>query len=94
MSGTPALAAGADAVAQQAIADLSRRTGVPASEIKVVSVEPVTWPDASLGCPKPGMMYAQVLTEGYRVRLEANGKVYEYHSGGNSAPSLCENPAG
>ena len=32
-----------------------------------LSVEEKTWPDASLGCPKPGMVYAQVLTEGWLV---------------------------
>jgi hypothetical protein len=28
-----------------------------------------TWPDASLGCPEKGRMYAQVLSEGFRVVL-------------------------
>ena len=39
----------------------------------------------SLGWPTPrscqlGMAYAQVLVEGYRMVLEANGKAYEYHT--------------
>ncbi len=64
-----------------AVADLAQLLGIAPPAITVVSVEAVTWPDASLGCPKPGMMYAQVLTPGYRVVLEADGKTYEYHTG-------------
>ncbi len=94
MSGTPGSTPGADGASAQAKTDLSARTGVPVDQIQVVSVEPVTWPDASLGCPQPGMMYAQVLTPGLRIRLQANGQVYEYHTGGNAAPVFCKNPAG
>jgi len=36
-----------------------------------VEVDAVTWPDTSLGCPKPGMMYPQVLVEGVLVQLRA-----------------------
>jgi hypothetical protein len=64
-----------------AVADLAQLLGIAPSAITVVSVEEVTWPDASLGCPKPGMMYAQVLTPGSRIVLEVDGKTYEYHTG-------------
>jgi hypothetical protein len=74
-----------------AVADLAKRLRIDAADVKVVSVQEVTWPDASLGCPKPGMMYAQVLTEGSRIVLEANGKRYNYHSGRGRDPFLCEN---
>lgn len=76
-----------------AVADLAKRLSVDAGQIKVVSVDEVTWSDASLGCPKPGMMYAQVLVDGTRIVLEANGKRYEYHSGQGRAPFFCENPS-
>jgi hypothetical protein len=74
-------------------ADLAERLGVPTDDIAVVSSEEVTWPDSSLGCPQPGMMYAQVLTSGSRIVLTAAGRSYEYHSGGQRPPFLCENPA-
>jgi len=64
----------------QAIADLAGRLGVAAEAIQVRSVEALEWPDASLGCPQPGMVYAQVITPGYRIVLEAGGQAYEYHS--------------
>jgi hypothetical protein len=64
-----------------AVADLAQRLGLAPDVISVLSIEPVEWPDASLGCAKPGMMYAQVVTPGYRIVLEAGGKTYEYHTG-------------
>ncbi len=73
--------------------DLARRLGVDPSEVTVVSVEEVTWRDGSLGCPRPGMMYPQVLTDGSRVVLQAQGgRRYEYHAGGRRSAFLCENP--
>jgi hypothetical protein len=78
--------------AADAVADLSKRLGAEQGQIGVVSVEEVTWRDGSMGCPRPGMMYPQVLTNGTRVVLEHDGKRYEYHSGGQRSAFLCENP--
>lgn len=68
-------------------ADLAARLGVSIDQIAVVSVVFVEWRDASLGCPQPGMMYAQVITPGYRILLRGEEKLYEYHSarGGDKA---------
>ena len=63
-----------------AIADMAEHLNVQAEQVTVVELEEVTWPDASLGCPLPGMMYAQVLVPGYRVTLEAVGRRFEYHT--------------
>lgn len=71
------------------IADLSQQLGIPADSITVVEARAVTWPDASLGCPQPGMAYAQVLTPGYRVVLEAGGQTYDYHGRSPDAMFLC-----
>jgi hypothetical protein len=61
-------------------ADLTEQLNIPVDRIEVVDVVGVEWPDASLGCPKPGMMYAQVVTRGYQIILSAQGKQYDYHS--------------
>lgn len=82
-----------DPVTIAAVADLSARLGVSPDQVTVVSAEPVVWPDASLGCPQPDMMYAQVLQDGMRIVLSVDGKEYVYHSGETQAPFLCENPA-
>ena len=93
LPGSRAVQPGTDPVAFQetnaAIDDLSKRTGIPKSDIKGVSVEAVQWPDTSLGCPQPDMMYAQVVTPGYLIILEAGGQTYEYHSAG-AGVGLCQ----
>jgi hypothetical protein len=75
-----------------AVDDLAGRLGVDPADITVVTAEEVTWRDGSLGCPRPGMMYPQVLTSGSRVVLESRGDRYEYHAGGRRSAFLCENP--
>ncbi len=67
--------------------------------VQVVAVEEVTWNDSSLGCSRPGEMYLQVLTPGYRVTLEAAGELAIYHtdrSEGGRPPSVvrCEGTLG
>ncbi len=76
-AGTPRPAFGPVEAARSALAG---KLGIPALEITVISYEAVDWPDTSLGCPQPGMMYAQVITPGYRVVLEAKGQRYEAHT--------------
>lgn len=76
-------------VVDVAKADLAQRLNLSADEIQVVKVEPVQWRDASLGCPKPGMMYAQVITPGYQIILSAQGKEYDYRATQERA-FLCE----
>jgi hypothetical protein len=70
----------ADRLYRMARTDLAKRLGIDERQVKRVSVEPRTWPDASLGCPKPDTMYAQVETPGYLIELEAAGKKHRYHS--------------
>ncbi len=70
---------------QQAMADatmtwVADQLGVAADDITVVSVEPVEWPDSSLGCPQPDMIYAAVITPGYQVTVEAQGTTYAVHT--------------
>jgi hypothetical protein len=77
----------------EAIADLAGRLGVAPAQIEVVRVEAVVWPDGSLGCPQPGMLYPQVLQDGMRIRLAVAGVIYQYHSGERRAPFLCTNPS-
>jgi hypothetical protein len=70
-------------------ADAAKRSGRSVSELKVVSAEAVTWSDASLGCPQPEMLYAQVLTPGYRIVLQAGETRFDYHAGSTGKFVLC-----
>jgi hypothetical protein len=69
--------------------DLAKRLEMPLDRIIVFSAEPVEWADGSLGCPKPGIIYPQVITPGYLIILEADGKRYEYHSDTVKQVILC-----
>ncbi len=87
-TGIPEEAAEAVGLARQ---DLAQRLGIAAETIAVTAVRAVDWPDTSLGCPEPGKMYAQVITPGYEIILEADGEAYAYHSGGPNV-IYCEDP--
>ncbi len=78
--------------AEFAVADLADRIGVATADVSVVSVEEVTWSDASLGCPQPGMSYTQALVDGSRVILEVGGVQYEYHAGPDGILFYCADP--
>jgi hypothetical protein len=63
-----------------AVEALSNNLGVDPGEIQVISVNAVEWPDACLGMTQEGVVCAQVVTPGYKIILEANGKQVEYHT--------------
>lgn len=72
---------GLERLLERAKEDIVQVARTSTDQITVVSTEQVEWSNASLGCPQPDMMYAQVITPGYRIILEANGQTYQYHSG-------------
>ena len=50
--------------------------------------------DASMGCPQPDQVYAQVLTRGFIILLEYQGAVYEFHvAADSSAATFCGSEA-
>jgi hypothetical protein len=76
-----------------AVNDLARRLGVDPAAITIVEARSVVWPDGSLGCPRPGMAYTQVQQDGALIRLRAQGRDFNYHSGGSRPVFLCETPS-
>lgn len=82
--GLVALDAGAGepaAIARQAVA---ATLGVPASEVRIVRVEPREFRDGSLDCPQPGMAYAQVITPGHQVIVESGGRRFDVRVAGDT----------
>lgn len=71
---------------------LSQSLSVDEAQLSVQEVTSVQWPDSSLGCPQPGMMYAQVITDGYKVLLKLKNTVYPVHVGGNRAVLCVPDP--
>jgi hypothetical protein len=72
------------------LTDLQEREGIDREEIVIERAEAVVWPDGSIGCPQPGLMYPQVLTPGYFVVLRVAEDLYNYHAGESGGFKLCE----
>ena len=72
-------AAAAQPFAERALATLTE-LGVEPADVTSIQVEAVDWPDAALGCPQPGQMYASVITPGYRIALETEAESYAVHT--------------
>jgi hypothetical protein len=68
---------------------LSDRLQIPEDRIRLGHASAKQWPDASLGCPEKGMVYAQVVTPGYWVQLQVDEKVYDIRVG-NGRALVCE----
>ncbi len=81
----------AQPLVDKAVADLHDRVDIPKKKITVVKVEATEFSDTSLGVPKPGESYAQVVTPGYIIVLETNGDHYVYHGAGNRVVLVPEN---
>lgn len=60
------------------LADASKRTGLPTSELVVTHAWRRTWNDGSLGCPQPGMYYTQALVPGWQVIVAAGERSLDY----------------
>lgn len=69
--------------------DLSKRLNIQIDTIEVIGVQAKKWSDGSLGCPKSGMVYAQVVTPGYQIVLKAANQFYEYHADAGRSVVPC-----
>jgi hypothetical protein len=61
----------------QIVIDVVKDAGAGAT---VVDVEEVDWPDSCLGAPDPDEVCSQIVTPGYRIIVERDGKRIEYHA--------------
>lgn len=66
--------------ALKAIAILAQNLGMAEGGIQLVDWEYVEWSDACLGIRTAGIMCAQVITPGYRIRLAVGGRTFELHT--------------
>ena len=85
MTATPGQQAVIDPAVQKRVVGaaqslLAKKLNVQASEISLVSIAPVSWPDSCLGLPGPDEMCAQMVTDGFKVVLAVNGQNYTFHT--------------
>ena len=79
---TPApLSPAAQDVAETLKEKVAQDVGVAPEELEAIAAEEVQWSDTSLGCPEPGMVYAQVIVPGWRVVFRGpSGETYDVHT--------------
>ena len=83
----PEATAAVDAAMQAAAPHL----GVNPDQLRVTQVEARQWPDSSLGCPQPGLLYSQIVTPGFLIIISsASGKQLEYHTDAGAHVVLCK----
>lgn len=63
--------------------DLAARLGIPGGEVAEESVEEAEFPNAALGAPVRGEMSGMMISPGWRIRLAARGRTYEYRADRN-----------
>jgi hypothetical protein len=63
--------------------DLAKRLKIDAADVKEHSVEDADFPDMALGAAEDGEMSGQMITRGWRIKLEAQGQNYEYRADKN-----------
>ena len=88
---TPA-APGLQSLIEKAKEDLAERLSISITQINVLEAKEVVWPNSSLGCPQPGLAYADVLIPGYLILLNNNNQDYEYHASKSLEVNYCKIP--
>lgn len=68
---------------------IAAELGVTADTLQMVEIESTDWPDASLGCPRPGEAYAQVITPGYVVVVQSGGEEITFHTDTEGSVVRC-----
>lgn len=72
-----------DSAVENARNDLAKRLHIDAADVKERSVEESDFPDMALGAAEDGEMSGQMITKGWRIRLEAQGQNFEYRADKN-----------
>ena len=72
-----------DSAVENARTDLAKRLKINAADVKEKSVEDSDFPDMALGAPEDDEMSGQMITRGWRIKLEAQGQTYEYRADKN-----------
>lgn len=72
-----------DAAVENARNDLAKRLKIDASGVKEKSVEDADFPDMALGAAEEDEMSGQMITRGWRIKLEAQGQTFEYRADKN-----------
>ena len=91
LSSSPGSASEPQAAAVEAARQLAARDfGLRPTDLQLEDVQARQWPDRSLGCPRQGVLYAQIVTPGYLVVLAGGGRRLEYHTDDRGMAVFCQ----
>lgn len=74
------------------VGDAAKHLSVPESSVVLSRAEKVTWGDAALGCPRPGMTYTQAQVTGFRVVARSAERELVYHTDSGVKAIRCDEP--
>ena len=60
--------------------DLSRRTEIPPTQLRLKQASQRTWPDGCLGLASPGEICTQVLVQGWQIVLVSGDRTWTYRT--------------
>lgn len=69
--------------------DLAERLQIGTETILLVKTAEMLWPNAALGCPRPGQFYPTGRVPGFQIWLEVEGTEYIYNTDFNGTLILC-----
>ncbi len=69
-----------ESAAARAKQDLAGRLKISENEISSESAVDTEFPNMSLGAPAAGEMSAQMISNGWKIKLSAKGKSFEYRA--------------
>jgi hypothetical protein len=72
--------AGAEGIVERVIEDAAAELEVAREDVSLASLTAVDWPNAALGCPEEGGVYAEVITPGYRIVVTDGESTLTYHT--------------
>ena len=62
------------------VRDAAGRAGVDADDVRVESAEDAAFPNAALGAARDGEMSFDMVTNGWTIRVSADGQKFEYRA--------------
>ncbi len=71
-------------------ATMQQKMDIAEKDIKYIEVRNENWPSSALGCAVIGQYYLPMITPGYRVKIEVEGKIYLLHTSATKA-IICDN---
>ena len=69
-----------ESATEKAKRDLAERLDIDEDSVKEISITERDFPDMSLGAARDGEMAAQMISTGWEINLDADGRPYEYRA--------------